>query len=339
MKITKQYIEENMLTVTGKLNRWETVKVKETTEELYIIYHNIKESTRCECGNITKFQDFVKGYREFCSPSCGAKSKKSLNKSKQTFLLNYGVDHPMKSTDVLRQVEETCLKEYGYSNTFKVPKFKEKIKESNIKNNGVEYPMQSNDIQKKSKQTKLDKFGDENYNNMTKHKQTKLDKYDDENYNNREQSKETCLEIYGVEYPSQLSITKEKSKKTSLKNWGYESHMQSGLFGFGYKHKTYIYPSGKVVKVQGYEPKLLDDLVLVYEENEILTDKKDMPEFWYYKDDKKHRYFPDVYIPKDNLIYEVKSDWTLKQTKKNGIYDLKKQSVIDAGFSYVLRIY
>jgi len=36
-----------------------------------------------------------------------------------------------------------------------------------------------------------------------------------------------------------------------------------------------------------------------------------VPEIWYIgEDNKKHRYYTDIYIPKDNLIIEVKSTRT-----------------------------
>ena len=63
-----------------------------------------------------------------------------------------------------------------------------------------------------------------------------------------------------------------------------------------------------------------------------------MPEFWY-KDagGKKHRYFPDVYIPKTNTIYEVKSEYTLNINLEGN--ELKFQSVIDSGYNFNLKIY
>ena len=86
--------------------------------------------------------------------------------------------------------------------------------------------------------------------------------------------------------------------------------------------------------------KLLDELVLIYSEDEIFTHRKDMPEFWYFTEDKnKHRYFPDVYIPKVNTIYEVKSEYILNESKKNGIFELKRQSVIDANYNFELKVY
>ena len=49
---------------------------------------------------------------------------------------------------------------------------------------------------------------------------------------------------------------------------------------------------------------------------------------------KKHRYFPDFYIPKDNLIIEVKSTFTYNKELEKNL--LKEQCVKDAGFKYKL---
>ena len=250
MKITKQYIQDNLLTKINGLDSNKTKLIKETSEELYLIYHNL-EVPKCECGNKTKFFNFKKGYQEFCTIKCSANSLLTSQKKAQTCLKNYGVEHALQSKEIQDNKNNTCLERYG-----------------------------------------------------------------DENYNNRE--------MY---------------KATNLKNHGVENPMQTGNYDFGYKHKDYKYPSGKIIKVQGFEPQLLDELILIYNEDEILTDRKDMPEFWYINDQKNHRYFPDVYIPKTGTIYEVKSDYTLDESKKNGIFKLKKQSVINAGYTFKLKLY
>ncbi len=385
-KITKQYIEQNMLTVTGGLNCWETRKVKETTEELYLIYHNI-EAPKCECGNKPTFNNFNKGYDTFCSTKCSNNSEDVKDKKKITTNINYGVDNPGQSPIIHERMKESCNKNYGtdyylQSEHFKIycnekwgvdnpaqsPIIKEnKIITSNIKW-GYDHPIQSPIIKEQAIKTTNEKYGANNYLQseyyktycnekwgVDHHMQSPIIKdkskntcqinwgfdYSFQSPTIQEKRKETNNEKYGVDYYVQSLIFKEQTKATCQIKYGVDHHMQSGLFSHcGYKHKDYILPSGKVIRVQGYEPKLLDELLKVYNEDEIFTDWIDMPEFWYFwEDGSKHRYYPDVYIPKDNIIYEVKSSYTLEQTKKKGIYDLKKQSVIDAGFSYVLMVY
>ncbi len=346
-KITKQYITENLLTVKRGLNSNKTKLLKETAEDLYLIYHNI-EAPKCECGNTTTFSNFLKGYSPFCSLKCAQNSLVTKLKKEQTCLKNHGVKYTSQSKELREKMKVTCLKNHGVEYALQSPTIQEKMKETMVKSHGVEHSMQSSKIREKSKETCLKLYGVEHNSQSSiikeKKKVTNLKNWGVDNVFKSEEIKtkikETNLNNLGVEYISQSSIIKEKKKVTSMRKWGTEHHMQSGLFGFGYKHKDYIYPSGKVARVQGNENYLLDELILTYNENEILTDRKDMPEFWYFTGDgKKHRYFPDVYIPKDNTIYEVKSYYTLEQGKKNNIFNLKKQSVIEEGYDFILRIF
>jgi len=158
-------------------------------------------------------------------------------------------------------------------------------------------------VGKKCKITKLNDI-DENGNNsydrlIKKMNNTKLNDIDENGNNGYDRAvitaRKNSLKKYGVEHPMQVTSIAAK-----LCN--------------NYKYKTYKLPSGKVIKLQGYEPQAMDILLTTYKESEILTDRCDVPEIWYKTDDgKKHRYYPDIYIPKDNLIIEVKSDWTLNK--------------------------
>ena len=73
-----------------------------------------------------------------------------------------------------------------------------------------------------------------------------------------------------------------------------------------------------------------------YNFNDILTSNKDMPEIWYMFEGKKHRYYPDFYIPEENLIIEVKSQWTLDLHKDKN--QAKFQAVKEAGFNFRLEV-
>ncbi len=368
MKITKQYITKNLLNKNGGLNSRRTAKIIATVEELYLIYNNLSSSPKCECGGELNFHNFVYGYSSFCGTKCSNNSEVTKEKKIQSYIKNYGVENPNQSEKIKEKKKETCRKRYGvdhYSkteeykkkynqtckerydveNTFQVKEFKIKIKETMLEIYGVENPTQSAEIRQKKKENFKEMHGVEHNSQLEevkrakalkcmntfgvdnnfksdyikrKSKITKMKKYGNENYTNRKKAKETCIVRYGTEYP-----------------------MQSGLCSSsGYNFKDYIYPSGKIVQIQGYEDQLLDILIEDCDEDDILTDRKDMPEFWYFTNDgKKHRYFPDAYIPKDNAIYEVKSTWTLEQSEKNGIFDLKYRSVIDKGYEFTLAVF
>lgn len=75
--------------------------------------------------------------------------------------------------------------------------------------------------------------------------------------------------------------------------------------------------------------------VLIYEEkideNKIITSRIEVPEIWW-KDtnDKKHRYYVDIFIINENRMIEVKSTWTYKNDIEN-IF-LKQRAAKDAGY-------
>jgi len=86
--MTKQFIQENLLTKVGGLNSARVKKLKETPEDLYLIYNNI-EKPLCECGKNKKFYNFVKGY----GPTCGDKAcrnKVTGKLSKKAKIEKYG---------------------------------------------------------------------------------------------------------------------------------------------------------------------------------------------------------------------------------------------------------
>ena len=63
-----------------------------------------------------------------------------------------------------------------------------------------------------------------------------------------------------------------------------------------------------------------------------------MPEFWYHGyDGKYHRYYPDIYVVKDNLIIEVKSLWTYNIDKLK--IQLTSKTVNYNGFKYCLMVF
>ena len=106
----------------------------------------------------------------------------------------------------------------------------------------------------------------------------------------------------------------------------------------GYASKDYIFPSGKVVRIRGYEWKALDELLKIYDESEIEVATKKIPKIKYYwSDGSEHYYFPDIYIKKENLLIEVKSDYTmLKDFEKN---QRKAVATKKNGYNFKFMIY
>ena len=183
---------------------------------------------------------------------------------------------------------------------------------------------------------------------MKKFKNTCLEKYGTEcaskNKIIREKIKLTILEKYGVEYASQNKNIREKIKNTNLKNWGVENPSQNAeisekAFNNSYKSKSYIFPSGKIIRCQGYEPFAFRDLInSSINEIDILNKRTDVPEIWFAdENNKKHRYYVDIFIPSQNKCIEIKSFYTYKKNEKINL--LKEAAVKNAGYNFEFWIY
>jgi hypothetical protein len=138
----------------------------------------------------------------------------------------------------------------------------------------------------------------------------------------KEKYRKTCLEKYGTEHCMQSIEVQERCEKS------------------GHAFKLYSLPSGKQIKIQGYEHLALDELLKTYAEHQIKTSRKDQPEIWW-TDAKgmRHRYFSDMYIPHLNRIIEVKSSWTYRKGMIQGKLQLQKEACERKGYTYTYMIY
>jgi len=138
----------------------------------------------------------------------------------------------------------------------------------------------------------------------------------------KEKSKQTSLEKYGTEYPAQNAEVSEKSSKHA------------------YKAYNFVFPSGRIERIQGYEKYMLNDLLQKEGilEDDIVVKRSDVPSVWYEDaSKKKRRYFVDCFIKSQNRCIEAKSTWTAAK-KKDCIY-LKQHALKEAGFKCEIWIY
>lgn len=232
---------------------------------------------------------------------CKTEQKKRLYN-----IINHGGAYCSKCYKVYKKekTNKTVKEKYGVDFISQISEVKNNRKITCLKKYGFENPSQNKDIQNKIIKTNLEKYGV---------KYTCLDK------NIREKQISTLIKNYNVKFPSQSQLIQEKISKNSL------------------KFKKYKMPSGNIRNVQGYEPFALDELVKIYNEEEIITDRKLIPRIEYEINNIKKYYFPDIYIPKDNLIIEVKSPWTYYKDKD--INMLKFQACIKNNYKFEFWIY
>jgi hypothetical protein len=228
------------------------------------------------------------------------------NKQKQTMIIKYGVEHNSQLDSIKEQKKEKSLEKYG-----------------------VEYVLQSKIVRTAIENTNLIKYGAKNpQQNIKVHNKTN----------------ETNLIRYGAKCHFTTHKFKEKIKQTNLKKYGVEHHSQNAevaetMLKCAYNKKSYTLPSGDIIDYQGYENFALDDLLNNenLEEEDIITNRKDVPEIWYNdKNDKQRRHYVDFYIPTQNRCIEVKSTWTNQE--KNNVIE-KQAAAKDAGYIYDVWIY
>jgi len=299
----------------------------------------------CKCGmkHEKTFSSLYKSTGAFCKKCT---SEISREKYKKTNIIKYGVENPMQNTEIKEKFNKSMIKIYGVKSPMQNFEIKQKTKQTNLRKYGVENPMQNDDIKKKLKLVILTKYKVE-YPMQSeiikeKLKQTNLRKYGVENPmqndNIKKKLKLVILRKYKVEYPMQSKIIKEKLKQNNIKKYGVEHIMHVPKFAEkqlinSFKLKKFIFPNGSIRKVQGYEPIALQKLINDgYNEEDITTSRKDVPCIWYEYNNKKHRYYCDIYIQSENKIIEVKSKYTYMCDKK--INDFKSTTCKELKFDF-----
>ena len=244
-------------------------------------------------------------------------------KIKETCLQKYGADNPAKNTSVINKMKQTISLRTEEDRKL----IRSRHENSCIKNHGVKYTFHSSAIKEKRKNTFIEKFGVDHYSKSAEFKTFMSESqqaYSDEKWESINSARQkTWLEKYGVDNPAKDPKIHSKKMRSAATS------------------KSYTLPSGKTITIQGWENKALDELLLTYSENNICYDSISIPTITYIgKDGKNHKYYPDFYIPKDNLIIEVKSTYTFNgrpEWSKSNV--LKEHACKDAGYNFRFMIY
>lgn len=250
---------------------------------------------------------------------CGWKIRQA--RMRATTNERYGVENASQSKQIKEKKRLTCLSNYGVQNPAQVKQIQEKMKATVIERMGVENPSQAEVVKEKKAETTMKSLGVENPFQSDKVKKqiivTTMEKYGvpyiTQSADMQSKSCATNMEKRGVKYALQSEDVKLKSRATCMEHYGVEHYIQSGLGTHGFARHKFVFPSGNIREVQGYERFALALLVQEgFEEQSILTERVEVPEIWYVDEaGDKHRYFVDIYIPSYNTCIEVKSTWTL----------------------------
>lgn len=286
-----------------------------TYQQYYEKYVTGVEEKCPHCNNAKAFYQRNHSYADSCgNPVCVGKTLSNL---KQNW------SEEKKLSDSLNKRAAAALHDKAY-----YEKKKEKFKKTNKERYGVEYATQSDDFKEKSRKTKLEKYGNEYYSGWEKSADKNRNKTSEEQNIINDARRETNMKLFGVE----CSFLRPESM--------YKSRKSNAL------GKEYTLPSGKVVGIRGYENLVLDILFRSgYTENDIKFHNKltkyELPIFDYISDQRQHlKYYPDIYIEKENKIIEVKSRWWWDGYGKEKYAgrlvnnQRKAESVINASYKY-----
>ncbi len=373
--IKNAYLHHNINNLKKIVEKYGLILLKDYSKELSQKTIIKGKCTKENCNNNIglTFEYLLKSENTFC---CSCTKEERKRKVKETCMLKYGVESAFLAEDVKKNIELTCIKKYGVKTILSSKEIQNKIKETNLSRYNCEYPTQNKEIFDKIKKTNEKKYGEKFLSKTSyfknKAKETNLIKYGTEYASQsecfKEKVKNTNLEKYGTicilqneDIKKKISetnfkkfgntcaakseIVKQIIKDSTIKKYGVENVMQSPEVAEkasknAYLLKEYTFPSGKIIKTQGYENFGLD-LIIKNEkikEDNIITSRKSVPEIWYNDNkNKKHRHFVDIFINSQNRCIEVKSTWTFK--KNRDVVFLKQDAAKKLGYLYEIWVF
>lgn len=152
---------------------------------------------------------------------------------------------------------------------------------------------------------------------------------------NNESSRKQRIKAFKKAYKNPK--VKKNLSENKLKFWKNEKNADRMFIS---KYRNYKMPSGKIVKIQGFEDRAITLLLQNFQESDLVIGTKEINKvvgkILYSNKSETHRYYPDIFIKSQNKIIEVKSKWSYNLHKE--INELKKQASIDKGFKFEFMI-
>lgn len=285
-----------------------SVCINSCAEAAYVLTTRITSLPTRECRTCGKyytgkFFSVAVGYRfhDWCSAKCRSNDPDYKTKLEQANLEKNGHKNNMWGAKTREATKQAWIEKWGVDNPLRANHVKNKVKATNMKKLGVEWPGSSDICRKKMIETSIQKYGEKEKFGYSK-------------------AKETSIARYGVPYPMQNPEIQERSIR--------------------YRRKSCAFSSGKLYYYQGYEnvaiQKLLEDGV--DESDIIISQPQKIPVIEYFNPIKKKlcHYFPDIYIPSQNLLVEVKSTWTMRDQLQENL--AKHQTAKALGYRHEIWI-
>ena len=244
-----------------------------------------------------------------------------FEKIRKTHKAKYGVEFPLQAKEIQDKISLTFMRTLGATRPFLSETFLESMKEK--------YGHEWFCCTKAFKEIMLEKYGSEHYVTSDHCKKQMMDRFGSEHYVTSDHCKKQMIDRFGSEY----FITSQKYRDYMLKTYGAESAMQCPeLFrkaqASSFCRKPYVSPDGKTFMVLGYEGVAIDDIL---KQEGVKTfyagEDVEIPVFQYTgDDDKTHFYYPDVYIPDENRVIEIKSVYVYNRDPEKTLFKALKVS-------------
>lgn len=289
-------------------------------QQYYEKYVSGIEEKCAYCGSPETFYQRDHSYGNTCGSSKCIGQEISKTKSEWTEVQKLSDSHNKKVLMNSRSKDEVAT-------------ILEKRKQTNIEKYGVAHSTQSDNNKEKSRKTKLEKYGNEFYSGWEKSAKKNRNKSPEEQNEINDARRKTNIELFGVGCSFLRPDVIKKSQQGNARG------------------KEYILPSGRIVSIRGYENLALDELFRQGHKEEQLVihnklEKYKLPIFDYISGERQHlKYYPDIYIPDENLIIEVKSQWWWDAKGRPGyegrlINNIRKaESVKSRGYRYEVWLY
>ena len=239
-RISEKFFKKNYYNLYEIINK--KFSIKNFSVKLYCFYNQINKLPKCKnCKKELNYENkrfsFKNGFNQYCSMHCMHTSKDVINNRKNTLLKKYGVDSPLKSSQIKDNLKSKNIEKYGVEWYVQTDKYKEKNKKTLLEKYGVDHISKIDGVREKIENTNIKKYGYKssflNKEVQKKHKKTLLEKYGVNHISKidgiREKIEKINLKKYGVRVASQSKKIKEKTRETNINKYGGVSPMSSEL--------------------------------------------------------------------------------------------------------------
>ena len=272
-----------------------------------------------------------------------------VERRRKNNLLKHGVIHPMQIPELAAAKYATWLRRNGAA--FGSNKWRKSWVEDYQRIHGVAQPSQTAETHKCWTATNLERHG-ANYpvqcpSIMASHVSTLMSRYGVTNITHipgaKEKARATTRELFGADYAIQSEEGQRRYKENSLNKHGVENPTQNPqvfrrILASLYSTHPLTLPSGRIVKYQGYENRSILRQLLTHTEDQIdFNAELAIP--WTKNSGKRGMYFPDLTIPSERRLIEVKSPYTFERGLTDGTLLAKMVGALNAGWEATIEVW